>query len=100
MTIVEVVEHLTERKLEAHEPERSAARDFFVDATTKMRERSMVYFFVVFSVLTAFTITVVFLQGFRVGGFSLEPAFLHWLGAATVGEVASLGTIIYKSLFK
>ncbi len=45
------------------------------------------------------TFLVIFLQGFKVWGFQLDPSFLQWLGAATVGEVASLAILIYKALF-
>jgi len=40
------------------------------------------------------------LQGFHAWGFQLEAGLMHWLGAATVGTVASLATIVYRETFR
>ena len=45
-----------------------------------------------------FTFVVTLLQGFQLKGFNLDPAYLKWLGAATVGEIAGLLTITLTGL--
>lgn len=49
----------------------------------------------VFAVIETFAIII--LQG--MGHLDLPDKFLHWLGAATVGEVATMLLLIVKKLF-
>ena len=46
------------------------------------------------------TVSIIFLQGFRLWGFGLDSKFLLWLGAATVGEIGGLLALIFRSAFK
>ena len=43
---------------------------------------------------------IILLQGFKPLGFNLDNELLFWLGAATVGEVVGLLTIIIRRLFE
>jgi hypothetical protein len=43
------------------------------------------------------TLIIILLQGFKLGGFTLPDSFLHWLGAATVGQIAGLFTMAFRS---
>ncbi|MCI0487942.1 MAG: hypothetical protein L0229_15225 [Blastocatellia bacterium] len=65
-----------------------------------LREKALNFLIRAFGVLLICTILIIIFQGFHIGGFSLEPDFLKWLGIATVGEVATLLTIAIGSLFK
>ena len=49
----------------------------------------------VFAVVETFAIII--LWGMK--RLDLPPTFAHWLGAATVGEIATLLTIVVKKLF-
>ena len=46
---------------------------------------------------TATTYVLIFLWGY--GKVNFPNAFIHWLGAATIGQTGSLLVIIVKSLF-
>jgi len=41
-------------------------------------------------------IVIIVLQGFHLWGFSLSEPFLHWLGAATIGEIAGVAAMIWR----
>jgi hypothetical protein len=45
----------------------------------------------------AATFGIIILQGFHLWGFTLSEPFLHWLGAATVGELAGLAAMVWRS---
>ena len=53
-----------------------------------------------FALVTLMTVSVVFLQGFHAWGFNLPISFLHWLGVATVGEVAGLLYLVINTMGK
>lgn len=57
------------------------------------------FFMFIFVASVASTFTIFFLHGFKVKGFQLPVSLLNWLGGATIGQIAGLGLIIYKSLF-
>ncbi len=65
----------------------------------ELREDAVNFIYIAYWVILAFTMSTIYLQGFRIWGFHLEPEFLHWLGGATVGEVAGLAVIVYRFLF-
>ena len=46
------------------------------------------------------TLAMVCFQGFHFRGFSLESRLMQWIGATTLGVVASLVTIVYRALFR
>jgi len=46
------------------------------------------------------TLAIFFLEGFQTGGFKLSDPVLHWIGAATVGEIGTLATMVYSAFFK
>lgn len=50
-------------------------------------------------VISAATLAIFFLQGFGAGGFKLSEPVLHWIGAATVGEIGTLATLVYSTFF-
>jgi hypothetical protein len=54
----------------------------------------------IFSGLTVFTLTIILLHGFQLGGFALEENLIIMLGAATVGEVAGLLAIAINALYQ
>lgn len=71
-----------------------------VDSDIGLREKMIVFLFWMYGFFSFSTVAIIFLQGFKVKGFNLDPGFLHWLGAATVGEIGILVQIAYKALFK
>jgi hypothetical protein len=54
----------------------------------------------VFGGCLAFSLAIVLLHGFKVGGFSLDVTTLNILVTATLGEIAGLLGIGYGALFK
>ena len=46
------------------------------------------------------TVSLIYLQGFHVHGFTLESRFLNWLGGATIGEIGGLLTLTFRAVFK
>ena len=52
-----------------------------------------------FGLALLFTFGIFVLQGFHFLGFNLDAHVLNWLGAATIGELGGLITIMVKSLF-
>ena len=69
-------------------------------STIALRERAASFLFKAYAGLLASTVLIIFLQGFHLWGFHLEAGFLHWLGAATIGEVAGLAALVYGALFR
>jgi hypothetical protein len=65
----------------------------------KYKERLVKMIIVLYSFLIVSTVTIIFFEGFGVGGFDLPDKFLNWLGGATIGEIGSLLAIVYKSYF-
>jgi hypothetical protein len=65
-----------------------------------MRGIATIFTLVAYAVLSTFTMTVIFFQGFKFHGFELEPGFLNWLGGATIGEIGVLAGLVYNFLFK
>jgi hypothetical protein len=63
------------------------------------RKTVVVFLLSAYGTLLGSTVIILFLQGFRLGGFKLESSTLSWLGAATIGEIAGLLTITIKALF-
>lgn len=53
-----------------------------------------------YGLLLVSTLVIIFFQGFTFRGFHLEPAFLNWLGGATITQVALIAAAVYRSLFK
>jgi len=43
------------------------------------------------------TFLIILLQGFKLGGFTLPDSFLHWLGGATVGQIAGLFVMAFRA---
>lgn len=66
----------------------------------KARERIVMFLLCAYGGLLVATVIILFLQGFQAWGFKLESGVLHWLGVATIGEVAGLLMITIKSLFR
>lgn len=70
-----------------------------VRAHLDMQKQALSFIQRVYGSLLFVTMIIIIFQGFKLWGFSLESSFLHWLGASTVGEVASLAILVYKALF-
>ena len=76
----------------------------YIEQTTalsniSMREKALMFLIYAYSFLLVSTIIIIFCQGFKLFGFSLDLDFLKWLGAATVGEVAGMILMIFGALF-
>jgi hypothetical protein len=78
-------------------------RDWFTEVTVTsdltLRERTVTFLLWAYGLLLVATISIFFLQGFRLGGFNLDVQLLRWLGGATVGEIGGLLTLTAGSLF-
>jgi hypothetical protein len=72
----------------------TAAREM---SNISLRELTTAVLLVVFSGSVAATYTLIFFWGFQ--KIKLPNGFVHWLGAATVGQTASLLVLIVKNLF-
>jgi len=71
-----------------------------VESDISLRSKMIAFLFWMYGFFSFSTVVIIFLQGFKVKGFNLAPGLLHWLGAATVGEIGILAQIAYKALFK
>ena len=69
------------------------------ESELRLRERSVYLMLSLFALGLVSTFVIIFFEGFHVGGFDLPDEFLHWLGGATVGEVAGLLVITFRYLF-
>jgi len=64
------------------------------------RRKALTFLFFAYGMLLVATISIFFLQGFKFKGFNLDNSLIHWLGGATITEVAGLAALVYGSLFK
>jgi hypothetical protein len=64
---------------------------------TKLRENVTNWLLTLFCASTIATYVLIYFWGFRI--ISLPPGFVHWLGAATIGQTAGLLLIVVRSLF-
>ncbi len=62
-----------------------------------MREKTARWLLALFAFAVICTYALIFLWGWK--KISLPDAFVHWLGAATVGQTAGLLLIIVRNLF-
>jgi len=69
-------------------------------STIWMRETAIKYLLIAYSGTLICTFTIYFLQGFKWRGFDLYYSLLHWLGAATIGEIGGLLALVYGALFR
>lgn len=69
-------------------------------ATITQQERIIQFLLRAYGALLAVTMAIFCLQGFKLWGFSLDPALLKWLGGATVGEIGGLLLLTFKAVFK
>ena len=65
-----------------------------------LRSRLVTFLLSAYGGLLVGTMALFFLQGFRTAGFHLEEATMHWLGAATIGEIGGLLTMTFGYFFK
>ena len=70
------------------------------DSTTDLREKSIRFLLRAYAGLLSATVIIILLQGFKLFGFALPLSFLHWLGGATIGEIAGLLTLTLGAIFK
>jgi|SRR5690349_17555502 hypothetical protein len=71
--------------------------DARVVSDTSLRESITYVLLLVFVCAAAASYVLIFLWG--AGKLKFPDSFAHWLGAATIGQTASLLVIIVKSLF-
>ena len=64
------------------------------------RDRAVKWVLRTFTFALTGSFVILVLQGFKLWGFCLPEPFLHWLGAATVGEVVGLVGVVFKFLFR
>jgi hypothetical protein len=69
-------------------------------STVRGRERATTFLFITYGGLLFCTIVIILFQGFNFLGFQLESSFLHWLGVATIGEICTLGSLVYAFFFR
>jgi hypothetical protein len=79
-------------------------KEWVLEVTTAsdltMKSRIVTFLLWAYGGLLATTIGVFLLQGFsQYTGFSLDQGTLHWLGAASIGEIAGLLTITVRHFF-
>lgn len=67
----------------------------------KLAHRDRAFWFIlwVYAGVLVATFGIIFLQGFSVGGFKLDQAFLNWLGGATITEVAAIAALVFRAIF-
>jgi hypothetical protein len=63
----------------------------------RLRENVTNWLLTLFCASTIATYVLIYFWGFRI--ISLPPGFVHWLGAATIGQTAGLLLIVVRSLF-
>ncbi len=68
--------------------------------TLTMQDRIVTFLLGAYAFLLLATMGIYFLQGFHVWGFQLDAALLHWIGAATVGEIGGLLTLTIRAVFR
>jgi hypothetical protein len=67
-----------------------------VRSSVRVRTESAVFLRRAFGFSLGATFCLIFLQGFGPWGFHLSEPFLHWLGVATVGQVAGLFAMVLR----
>jgi hypothetical protein len=67
-----------------------------VKSRIRVRTESALFLRKTFGFSLFMTFGIIFCQGFHVWGFHLSDAFLHWLGAATVGQVSALLAMVLR----
>ena len=65
-----------------------------------LRRGAIIFLFWAYGLLLFLTMSIFFLQGFKVFGFNLSDTTLNWLGGATIGEIGGLAVMVYQSLLK
>jgi hypothetical protein len=67
-----------------------------VRGAVRIRAESAVFLRRAFGFSLAMSFGVILCQGFHLWGFHLTESFLHWLGGATVGQVAGLFAMVLR----
>ena len=72
----------------------------WVTAVTVVQQDKLIDFVIrAYGGLLIVTVLIIFLQGFKLWGFSLDATYLKWLGAATIGEIGGLLMLTFKAVF-
>ena len=66
----------------------------------RLREFLAKFMCLMLGICCAATLSIFLFQGFHARGFGLQENILHWLGAATLGEIGTLASIVYSALFR
>jgi len=86
------------------EPQELTPKQYIDRVTTfyrmEMQRGALHFLYWTYGFMLTATMLIIFLQGFRFGGFNLDASFLKWLGAVTLGEVGGLAATVYGALFR
>jgi hypothetical protein len=64
------------------------------------QRKSATFLLWAYGTLLVFTIIIIFLVGWKVGGFELPQPLLTGIAGATIGEVGGLALLVYGFFFK
>lgn len=66
----------------------------------KQRKQVLILLLSLYTAGVVATFAIIFFQGFKFAGFTLNDTFMSWLGAAVIGELAGLLGIALSFIFK
>jgi hypothetical protein len=88
------------RDLRKQLPEQLKVREFVSASHVGFQQQIITFLLWAYGFLLVATMGIFYLQGFRVGGFSLDAALLKWLGGATIGEIGGLLVLTIRASFR
>jgi hypothetical protein len=91
---------MPERKSTADPPIKEWVTRVNTEATLTHQKKIVDFLLWAYGGLLVSTMLIFFLQGFKVGNFSLDSALLKWLGGATIGEIGGLLILTLKAVFR
>ena len=81
-------------------PEQLKIREYVSAAHVGFQQQIITFLLWAYGFLLVATMTIFFLQGFRIANFQLDPALLKWLGGATIGEIGGLLVLTIRASFR
>lgn len=81
-------------------PEQLKPKEWVTAVHLGFQQQIVTFLLWAYGFLLVVTATILFFQGFHLGGFSLDAALLKWLGAATIGEIGGLVVFTVRASFK
>ena len=95
---------MKKKELEKEALSQLSTEDYIARVTTThtlgMQERIVRFLLRIYVGAISASFTLVFLQGFKLGGFELPADFLKWLGGITIGELAGLLSLAIGAAFR